>query len=193
MLGALSPAPPSSSRLGLLSATNGERMDSRHAIGFYVSAALAGVGGILLAFLLGHWNRGLALGAVGLGVAGIYTSLLAGFAAIVVLVCYIGCALLVARPDYRTVEQAARGLWRQIGAVGAALLSVVLAYAAFRGRFAHATFYAGPLNTATVARLLFAHDALATGAVAGLVLAALVGAAIAWRRERPRDEREGRR
>jgi hypothetical protein len=45
----------------------------------------------------------------------------------------------------------------------------------------------------TVARLLFAHDALATEAVAGVLLVALVGAAIAWRRERPRDEREGRR
>jgi NADH:ubiquinone oxidoreductase subunit 6 (subunit J) len=168
-------------------------MDSLHAIGFYVSAALAGVGGIFLAFLHGHWHRGLALGAVGLGVAGIYASLSAGFAAIVVLVCYVGCALLVARPDYRTVEQAAAGLWRQIGAVGAALLLVALAYAAFRGRFAHATFYDGPFNTMTVARLLFAHDALATEAVAGVVLAALVGAAIAWRRERPRDEREVKR
>jgi hypothetical protein len=157
-------------------------MDSLHAIGFYVSAALAGVGGILLAFLHGHWHRGLALGAFGLGVA-----------AIVVLVCYLGCALLVARPDYRTVEQAARGIWRQIGAVGAALLVVALAYAAFRGRFAHATSYAGPFNSVNVARLLFAHDALATEAVAGVVLVALVGAAIAWRRERPRDEREGRR
>jgi len=168
-------------------------LDSLHAIGFYVSAALAGVGGILLAFLHGHWHRGLALGAFGLGVAGIYMSLSAGFAAIVVLVCYIGCALLVARPDYRTVEQAARGLWRQIGAVGAALLVVALAYAAFRGRFTHATFYGGPFNSVSVARLLFAHDALATEAVAGVVLIALVGAAVAWRRERPRDEREGRR
>ena len=168
-------------------------MDSLHAIGFYVSAALAGVGGILLAFLPGHWRRGLALGAMGLGVAGIYALLSAGFAAIVVLVCYLGCALLVARPDYRTVQLAAGGLWRQVGAVGAALLLVGLAYAAFRGRFAHATFHDGPFNTMTVARLLFAHDALATDAVGGLVLAALVGAAIAWRRERPREEREGRR
>src|SRR5260370_36194337 len=106
MLGALSSAPPSSSRLGLLSATNGERMDSLHAIGFYVSAALAGVGGILLAFLHGHWNRGLALGAVGLGVAGIYAALSARFAAIFVVVCYLGCALLVARPQYPTVQKA---------------------------------------------------------------------------------------
>lgn len=168
-------------------------MDSLHAIGFYVSAALAGVGGILVAFLRGHWNRGLALGVVGLGVAGIYASLSAGFAAIVVLVCYIGCAVLVARPDYRTVEQSAGGLWRQLGAVGAAVLLVGLAYAAFRVRSAHATFYGGPFNSVSVARLLFAHDALAAEAVAGVVLAALVGAAIAWRRERPRDEREGRR
>jgi hypothetical protein len=43
-----------------------------------------------------------------------------------------------------------------------------------------------------VAKLLFAHDALATEAVGGLVLLSLVGAAAAWRR--PRDERgEGRR
>jgi NADH:ubiquinone oxidoreductase subunit 6 (subunit J) len=168
-------------------------LDSLHAIGFYVSAALAGVGGVVLAFLHGHWHRGLALGAVGLGVAGIYTSLSAGFAAIVVLVCYLACALLVARPDYRTVEQAAAGLWRQVGAVGAALLLVGLAYAAFRGRFAHATFYGGPFNSVSVARLLFAHDALATEAVAGVVLVALVGAAIGWRRDRSRDEREARR
>jgi NADH:ubiquinone oxidoreductase subunit 6 (subunit J) len=168
-------------------------LDSLHAIGFYVSAALAGVGGILLAFLPGHWRRGLALGATGLGVAGIYASLSAGFAAIIVLVCYLGCALLVARPDYRTVELAAGGLWRQVGAVGAALLLAALAYAAFHGGFAHATFYGGQFNTMAVARLLFAHDALATDAVGALVLAALVGAAIAWRRERPRDERESRR
>ena len=168
-------------------------MDSLHAIGFFVSAALAGVGGILLAFLPGHGRRGLALAVTGLGVAGIYASLSAGFAAIVALACYAACALLVARPDYRSVEQAAGRVWRQVGAVGAAILLAALAYAAFRGRFAHATFYGGPFNGASVARLLFAHDALATEAVGALVLAALVGAAVAWRRERPRDEREGRR
>jgi NADH:ubiquinone oxidoreductase subunit 6 (subunit J) len=97
-------------------------LDSLHAIGFYVSAALAGVGGILLAFLPGHWRRGLALGATGLGVAGIYGSLSAGFAAIVVLVCYLGCALLVARPDYRSVELAAGSLWRQAGPEGRVFL-----------------------------------------------------------------------
>src|SRR5258708_38266007 len=88
MLGALSPAPPTSSRLGLLSPTNGVRMDSLHAIGFYVSAALAGVGGILLAFLPGHWRRGLALAATGLGVAGIYASPSGRFPAIGLLRCH---------------------------------------------------------------------------------------------------------
>jgi NADH:ubiquinone oxidoreductase subunit 6 (subunit J) len=168
-------------------------MDSLHAIGFYVSAALAGVGGVLLAFLRGHWNRGVALVAIGLGVAGIYASLSAGFAAVVVLICYAACALLVARPDYRTVELAVGAVWRQAGAVGAAVLFAVLAYAAFRGQFAHATFNGGAFGSVAVARLLFAHDALATEAVGAVVLVTLVGAAVAWRRERPRDEREGRR
>ena len=168
-------------------------MDSLHAIGFYVSAALAGIGGLALAFVPGHWRRGAALGVTGLGLAGVYASLSAGFAAIVALICYGACALLVARPDYRTVEQAATGLWRQLGAIGAALLFGVLAYAAYRGAFAHATFYGGPFGAASIGRLFFAHDALATEAVGALVLAALVGAALAWRRERPREEREGRR
>ncbi|HSS93538.1 MAG TPA: DUF6541 family protein [Candidatus Dormibacteraeota bacterium] len=169
------------------------RMDSLHAIGFYVSAALAGVGGVLVAFLQGQPRRGAALGIAGLGVAGVYASLSAGFAAIVVLLCYAGCALLVARTDYRTVELAFRGRWRQVGAVGAALLLAVLLYAAFRGDFAQANFYGGAFGSVSVARLLFAHDALPTEAVGALVVVALVGAAAAWRRERPRDEREARR
>jgi NADH:ubiquinone oxidoreductase subunit 6 (subunit J) len=168
-------------------------MDSLHAIGFYVSAALAGLGGILLAFLHGHARRGAALALTGLGLAGIYTSLSAGFAAIAVLVCYAAAALVLARPDHRTVEQVTGGLWRQVGALGAAVLLGVLTYAAFRGTFAHATFYGGAFGSVSVARLLFAHDALATEAVGGLVLIALVGAAAAWRRERPREDREGRR
>ncbi len=166
-------------------------MDSLHAIGFYVSAALAGAGGLFLAFTDRHERRGVAMGLIALGMAGVYASLSAGFAAIVVLICYAGCALLLARPDYRTVEQAAGGLWRQAGAVGAAVLLGALAYAAFRGNFAHATFNR-PFGAEWVGRLMFAHDAMATEAGGGLVLVALVGAA-AWRRERPRDEREGRR
>ena len=169
-------------------------MDSLHAIGFYVSAALAGAGGLFLAFTDSRQRRAVALGLVGLGVAGIDLALSAGFTALVVLICYAGCALLAMRPDHRFLEQAASGPWRQAGAVGAALLLAVFAYAAFRGNFAHATFNGGPFGSVAVGRLLFAHDALATEAVGGLVLASLVGAAGAWRRERPRDERgEGRR
>jgi NADH-quinone oxidoreductase subunit J len=167
-------------------------MDSLHAIGFYVSAALAGVGGLGLAFARRHERRGLALGLVGLGVAGAYASLSAGFAAVIALLCYAGCALLIARPDYRTVEQAVGTMWRQLGAVGAAVLFAALAYAAYRGDFVHATFYGGPFGSLSLARLMFAHDALATEAVGGIVLVALIGAAAAWRRERSRDHPEGR-
>jgi NADH:ubiquinone oxidoreductase subunit 6 (subunit J) len=168
-------------------------MDSLHTIGFYVSAALAGAGGILAAFLNGHLRRGTALALTGLGVAGVYASLSAGFAAVVVLLAYVACALLIARPDYRTVEQAAGALWRQLGAVGAALLFIGLAYAAFRGHFVQAAFHGAAFDTAPLGRLLFAHDGLATDAVGALVLIALVGAALSWRRERPRDDRDVRR
>src|SRR5258708_22378828 len=118
-------------------------MDSLHAIGFYVSAALAGVGGLGVAFVRRHERRGLALGLVGLGVAGAYASLSAGFAAVIAILCYAGCALLIARPDYRTVEQAVGTLWRQLGAVAGAVLFAALAYSPHRGDFPHAHFYAG--------------------------------------------------
>src|SRR3989442_12292407 len=115
-------------------------MDSLHAIGFYVSAALAGAGGLFLAFTNSRQRRAVALGLVGLGVAGIDLALSAGFAALVVLICYAGCALLAMRPDLRFLEQAASGLWRQAGAVGAALLPAGPPYAAFSGDLAHPAF-----------------------------------------------------
>src|SRR5260370_15154053 len=87
-------------------------MDSLHAIGFYVSAALAGVGGLGLAFARHHERRGVALGLVGLGVAGSYASLSAGFAAVLALLCYAGRALLITRPHYRPGGQAGRTPWR---------------------------------------------------------------------------------
>src|SRR3989442_6530887 len=108
-------------------------MDSLHAIGFYVSAALAGLGGILLAFLHGHARRGAALALTGLGVAGIYASLSAGFAAIAVLVCYAAAAFVLARPDHGTVEQVTGGLWRPVRDPGAGVLVGVPAFAAVRG------------------------------------------------------------
>jgi NADH:ubiquinone oxidoreductase subunit 6 (subunit J) len=162
-------------------------MDSLHAIGFYVSAAVSLAGGLSVAFLPDRPRRGMALGAVAIGVAGIYLSLSAGFAAVVVLVCYGGCALLLAAPAYRVVESVTGGIWRQLGAIAAAALLAALAYAAYRGDFHHATYFGGDFGTAAIGRRLFAHDALATEAVAALVLVALVGATAAWRvRDRTR-------
>jgi NADH:ubiquinone oxidoreductase subunit 6 (subunit J) len=162
-------------------------MDSLHAIGFYVSAGVSLAGGLGVALLGRRDWRGVALGVTGVGLAGLYAFLGAGFAAIVALVCYLGCALIVAGPRYRVMEAAVGPLWRQLGAVAAALLLAVLAYSAFRGNFAHATFYGGAFGTAALGRLFFLHDALATVAVATLILVALTGATAAWRiRDRAR-------
>jgi NADH:ubiquinone oxidoreductase subunit 6 (subunit J) len=162
-------------------------MDSLHAIGFYVSAAISLGGGLLVAFLPGRATRGLAVAVSGLGIVGLYASLSADFAGLVALVCYAGCALLIAAPQYRVVDAPVGMVWRQAGAVAAAGLFAVLAYAAFRGDFVHATFKGGEIGTAAIGQLLFAHDALATEGVGALVLVALAGATAAWRlRERGR-------
>ena len=156
-------------------------MDSLHAIGFYVSAALAVGGGLAVAFLPERGARGLGLAIAGLGQAGIYASLSAAFAGVVALLCYAGCALLIAGLQYRAVQSTVRDIWRQLGAVAAAGLLALLGYATFRGAFAHTTFNEGAIGATGVGRLLFAHDALTTEALAALVLVALVGATVAWR------------
>ena len=162
-------------------------MDSLHAIGFYVSAAISVGGGLLVAFLPGRGARGLAVAVSGFGIVGLYASLSADFAGLVALVCYAGCALLLAAPRYRSVDSPVGLVWRQAGAVAAAALFAVLAYAAFRGDFVQATYRGGEIGTAAIGRVLFVHDALATEAVGALVLVALVGATAAWRvRERGR-------
>lgn len=156
-------------------------MDSLHAIGFYVSAAISIGGGLLLAFLPGRGSRGVAMAVAGAGIVGLYASLSAGFAGLVALVCYAGCALLVAGPQHRVMDTVVAGAWRQVGAVAAAGLFAILAYAAWRGDFVHATFRGGELGSAVVGRLLYSHDALATEAVGALVVVALVGATAVWR------------
>ena len=162
-------------------------MDSLHAIGFYVSSAVSISGALLVALLSERGARGAALGLTGVGLAGIYLFLSAGFAAVVALVCYSGCAFLLATPQYRSATPAVMPVWRQIGAIGSAGLLAAVAYAAFRGDFVHATFYGGWFGSAVIGRLLFAHDALATEAVGALTVVALVGASAAWRaRERGR-------
>jgi len=162
-------------------------MDSPHAIGFFVSSAIALGGAAFVALLPGRELRSLALLVAGLGVAGVDVSLSAGFAAAVVLVTFAGCAAMLARPDYRTFNWVAGGPWRQLGALGAALMFAVLAYAAYRGGFAHVQFNGGWLGTAAVGRLLLARDTFATEAVAALVLVALVVLTLMWRsRDRER-------
>src|SRR5437867_2203006 len=127
------------------------------------------------------------LAAFGVGLGGVYVSLAAGFAAVVALICYLACGALVAGPRYRSVEIVVGPLWRQVGALGAAGLLVVIIYAAFRGDFVTAKFFGGAFGVSAIGRLLFAHDALATEAVAALVLVSLAGATAVWRvRERAR-------
>jgi hypothetical protein len=156
-------------------------MDLLHAIGFYVSAVISLGGGLLVAFLPGRGGRGLGLAIAGAGLVGLFLSLSAGLAAAVALVCFAGCASLVAGPAHRAVETPIAGAWRQLGALAAAGLLAVLAYAAWRGDFVHVKFNGGEIGAAAVGRLLLAHDALATEAVGALVLVALAGATAARR------------
>ena len=156
-------------------------MDSLHAIGFYVSSGISLAGGLGAALLPSRSRRGAALGVAGLGVAGIYLSLSAGFAAAVALVCYAGVAWVFANARYRPLDDVAHPIWRQLGAIGAAGLLAMLAYSAFRGDFNRGNFNGGAFNAAAVGRLMLAHDASATVAVAALVLVALVGATAMWR------------
>ena len=162
-------------------------MDSLHAIGFYVSSGVSLAGALGVALLVSRDQRGISMGILGLGLAGIYLTLSAGLAAIVALVCYIGCAALIASAQYRRLEAVVGASWRQAGAIGAAILLSIVAYSAFRGDFVHASFYGGTFGAANLGRVFFAHDALATEAVAAIVFAALAGAAAVWRvRERGR-------
>jgi len=163
-------------------------MDILHAIGFYVSAAVSLAGAVAVAFLTTRQRRGLGLAVLGLGLAGVYASLSAGFVALVALLAYLVVALLFSRPDYRHLPLLVTSDWRQAGAVGATILLAALGYAAYTGDFARATFYGGPLNSVAVGRVLLTHDALATEAMALVALVALAGSAVLWRRER-RDER----
>jgi NADH:ubiquinone oxidoreductase subunit 6 (subunit J) len=162
-------------------------MDSLHATGFYVSSGVLLIGALAVALLPGREQRGAGLLAVGLGLAGACYSLSAGFAGAVAFVCYAGCAVMVAGPRYRSIAGTAGVAWRQAGALGAALVLAVLVYSSWRGNFVSAPFKGGPFNAVALGRLLFAHDVVATEAIALFGLLAIVGAAAGWRfRERTR-------
>lgn len=162
-------------------------MDSLHAIGFYVSSGVLLLGGAGVALLPGRGQRGAALAISGVGLAGLYAVLSAGFVAVIALVCYLAVGWMIAGPRHRMIENAVAPIWRQAGAVGAAALLAVLAFSAYRGSFVHADLTAGPFEARAVARLLLAHDALAAEAVAALGAIAVIAATAAWRsRERAR-------
>jgi hypothetical protein len=162
-------------------------LDSLHAIGFYVSSGVSVAGALGATLLPGREVRGAFLAVLGLGLAGVYLTLSAGLAALIALVCYLGCAALFASPQYRPFEAVVGGTWRQVGGIAAAVLLAMLAYSAFRGDFVHASFYGGTFGAANLGRVFFAHDALAIEAVALVVFAALAGAGAAWfARERGR-------
>ena len=162
-------------------------MDSLHAIGFYASSGVSFAGALGVALLPARGHRGAAMGVLGVGLAGLYLTLSAGFVSVVALVCYLTCALMFASPQYRSLLGVAPVAWRQVGAVGAALLLAVLLYSALRGDFVHAGFNGGLFGTANLGRLFFEHDAAAIEALALLVLVAFAGAGTAWRmRERAR-------
>jgi hypothetical protein len=162
-------------------------MDSPHAIGFYASSGVALLGALLVALLPGRGTRAAALLLAGIGVAGVDVSLSAGYTAGAVLLTFAGCAALLARHDYRSLDFVRGARPRQLGAVGAVVLLGGLLYAAYRGNFAHVVFNGGPLGTAAVGRLLLEHDGLATEAVGVLAVIALVTLTVLWRvRERER-------
>jgi NADH:ubiquinone oxidoreductase subunit 6 (subunit J) len=115
-------------------------MDSLHAIGFYVSSGVSVAGGLGVALLPRRDMRGASLFVVAVGLAGIYLTLSAGFAAVVALICYAGAAVVLAGPRYRSIDVVVGPVWRQVGGVGAAALLALLAYSAFRGSFVHASF-----------------------------------------------------
>src|SRR2546430_17504159 len=102
-------------------------MDSLHAIGFYVSSGVSVAGALGVALLPRRDQRGVGMAVVGLGLAGLYVSLSAGFAAVPALVCYLGAAWLLAAPPYPSFERGTGAGLRQIGGGGAGRLLAALA------------------------------------------------------------------
>jgi NADH:ubiquinone oxidoreductase subunit 6 (subunit J) len=72
-------------------------------------------------------------------------------------------------------------LTTQLGGIAAALLLAVLVYAILRSSFNSGSYPGGEVGTAALGRLLFGHDALAVEAAGAMLLAAMAGAAAAWR------------
>lgn len=164
-------------------------MDALGSILFYVFAAVALVGALAIATLPTRRSASLGVLVLGVGLAGLYATLSAGFVALVALVCYLAVAGLLAAP-LAAISQPGGGLepparWsHQVGALGAVLLFAILAYAAFRLDFAHGSYPGGAFGSAAIGRLLIRRDALASEALSAMLLMALVGGGVAWRLRR---------
>ena len=136
-------------------------MDAPHSLVFCAFAAVALAGALAAVLVEGAAWRVRSLLALAAGLAGLYASLSAGFAAVVVLVAYLGVAaigLAVTGPDLPR-RPPARAL--QLAGPLAAALLVVLVYAALRADFARGSYPGGFFGAAALGRLLFARDAVA--------------------------------
>jgi hypothetical protein len=105
----------------------------------------------------------------------------AGFAALIVLLCFGACGLALATPGYRTVWSGAAGRWEQAGAIACGVLFAILLYASWRTDYFDGSYPGGSFGAAAVGRLLLAHDGLAGDALALLALVALLAAGLFWR------------
>ena len=157
-------------------------MDTLHSVLFYAFAAVTVAGGLVTA-LLGGRPRALGVGAVAIGLAGLYADLNAGFAALVTLLALAAAAILLLRLEPAPSTPA--GIAQQIGAVLAGAAFLVLAYVSFSFTYFSGDNLTGTFNAAALGRLLFGRDALATVAIAaGLLVAAASGGLLVRTRTR---------
>ena len=137
--------------------------------------------GLATAVLPERSQRGSGLLVAGAGLAGLLAVLSAGFAAVIVLLCFGACGLALSAPGYRAVWAGAAGRWEQAAAIACGLLFAILLYASWRIDYFDGSYSGGNFGAAAVGRLLLAHDGLAGDALALLALVAFVTAGLFWR------------
>jgi NADH:ubiquinone oxidoreductase subunit 6 (subunit J) len=148
---------------------------------FYALGALALAGGLATALLTGE-RRLAGMAALGLGLAGLYLDLSAGFAAVVALVCYAVIAALLLRIARTSPSvEGTRGPAAQAAGPLAGIVFLVLAYSAYKGSFVSGYQALGQVNAAGLGRLLFGRDALAVEAVVASLVVAAVAIGLAAR------------
>ena len=158
-------------------------LDTLHSVLFYAFAAVTVVGGLVTS-LVGGRARAFGIGALAVGLAGLYADLDAGLAAIVTLVAVGASALLLLGLRPAGVEEQA-GIAQQVGAALAGVVFLALLYVAFQGRYFAGSSLIGQFNTAAIGRLLVGRDALALEAIAAaLLVAGAAGGLIARNRAR---------